>query len=690
MTLPLNRGLLVFAALVVAFLTSASARAAGVAQAVPYPFLPVAVAQSESGVRVSVWGREIVFGHGPLPHQIRSQGVDLFAHPPVFLLVAQGADAPIAWSPVEVRSQSPRAVTLACVGLATNLRLRAITTIEYDGMIRTTLQVSARSAAEISLFGYELALHAAVASYFTQHVAYDYRQLRIDLRQLAASAGRVGPAEARYAFAPSFSLSNRHVGIEWWAERDSGLAPKPIRVIPMGRTVRWAFEPITSRMALAAGETWAHEFALFPLPLRPPPSDWRRIRFTGPGEAKMIGTRAGIRNVWIAFPLQFSARWHGLPVSLGDPRQARLRADLERDGVGYIPYGKLAAVPSFHPVAMARAEEWAASSERWTGPPGEEAEHMQKQGWKRGQPYGYGPCLGNDGYLDWLLKENLEAFEAERPAGLYFDFGSILSPCVRGDGERSRMLPRWNYFAVRSFYQRLYERVKRENPDALITIHSNGQPKALAGFVDFVFVGEALNVKFRGGRSFAEMRARPEIYVPDYYALPLGFLDALIYPQSGGITALLPEVHHARDPREPGRLKPFTRSLLSLALANDYPLWWVNADLETLVSVAKALDRFPGTTTARFVHWRDRAPDPGPCRLRVSSHVGVSKSLLIVSNPDDVNCTRGVRLAEGRRAPVSIRDLESLRSIEIASGRMRISVPAHDFRLIEATFPTPP
>ena len=681
-----HRSLRLLLAMTVAILNSAAPLSAEPTRSVPFPFSPVSVEKTGAKTTVSVWGRELVFERGPLPRQIRSQGIGLFAEPPVFRASERNSSSPVEWGPVEVVNRSDTSVTLRSGGATPKLNFVAVTTIEYDGMIRTLVRVSAPSAVEVTRFSYELSLPETVATHFTQHVAYDYRTLRVDLRKLVESAGRVRDGDTSYSFAPSFSLSNDRVGIEWWAESGSGLAPKPIRVTSAGSTVRWAFEPIARRIPLEPGTWWEHEFALFPLPLRPLANSWRQVRFTGPAEAKRIGTRAGTRHVWIAFPLQFSARWHGLPASLRDEKQRRLRTDLSGSGVGYIPYGKLAAAPSLHPVAMARAADWAASSERWTGPPAEEAEHMRKHGWQIGQAYGYAPCLGDDGYLDWILKQNLEAFDAERPAGLYFDFGSILAPCVRGANGSSPSMPKWNYFSVRRFFRSLYEQVKLRDPDALITVHSNGQPKALAGFVDFVFVGEALNVHFRGGRSFAEMRSRPEIYHPDYYSLPPGFLDALIFPQSGGITALLPEIHHARDPRDPERLKPFTRSLLSLALSNDYPLWWVNADFETRVSVAKALDRFHGLAGARVVHWRDRAPDPVSCQLRVTSYIARSETMLVVSNPDRAPCVGALRVAEDRRTVASVRDLESMRPLEVAAGLVKMSVPPRDFRLLKVAF----
>ena len=111
----------------------------------------------------------------------------------------------------------------------------------------------------------------------------------------------------------------------------------------------------------------------------------------------------------------------------------------------------------------------------------------------------------------------------------------------------------WEYRNVRAFYKRLYEGVARLRPEALIVIHTHGVPKALGAFVDFHMFGEALNAVFANGVPRKRYLANPELYRPDYLALPEGFLEAHFHPRVGGVPSLLPQVRWAIDPARPGR-----------------------------------------------------------------------------------------------------------------------------------------
>jgi hypothetical protein len=121
-----------------------------------------------------------------------------------------------------------------------------------------------------------------------------------------------------------------------------------------------------------------------------------------------------------------------------------------------------------------------------------------------------------------------------------------------------------------------------------------------------------------------------------------------------------------------------------LALANDYPLWWVNADLETEIGVARALDRFGTLSEATVVRSWERPADSTPCRLHVTSFRKGPKELFAVSNLENALCTRKLRIANPPAA-ASARDLESLATISVSAGEVGVSVPGRDFKLIEAT-----
>jgi hypothetical protein len=161
-----------------------------------------------------------------------------------------------------------------------------------------------------------------------------------------------------------------------------------------------------------------------------------------------------------------------------------------------------------------------------------------------------------------------------------------------------------------------------------------------------VFVGEALNVRFRQGHSFGEIAKNRTLYDPDYFGLPEGFLDALMQPRGGGITSLLPQVGHAKDPNEPERSKRLSRALFAITLVNDFHVWLTNTDVGTRVDVVAALDRF-GPLDRAVVHpwWERKAVLAAPSGLKTTAYVVDERILLVVANWGDEQVTGEIQLS---------------------------------------------
>jgi len=658
---------------------------------VPRPFEPVRVSDAGAGeaLVVSVWGRRYDFESGPLPSRIETQGEDLWLLPPRFELAGSASPVAVSWEPTQLVERAPDRALLSSRGSAGPFALSAQTTVEFDGMIRVDLEVASEAPATLGAFSYTLTVPERVARYYTRHLEYDYAQMRARKAEILAAAGAFPKRRTTLPFVPSLSVGNREIGLEWWSETNVGWAPggDPIVLEREGGGARLRVAPIAHDVGVSSERPWSHTFALFPMPLRPPPAASRSVRFGSPQLARTSKHDVGNRYVWIAFPGKFEAKWHGLPASENDREQARLRARLTREGISYIPYGKLTAVPSLHPHALQNSEAWAATDRPFTHPPGGERRFLETKGWKKGTPFGFAACAEAPGYLDWMLEENLAAFRAEKLDGLYFDIGGILEPCRRqpyvSDPRREQ---RWSYFAVRDFYKRLYTTMHAERPDALLTIHTAGQPRALAGFVDFMFVGEALNFIFRDGRPFRVLAKSPDLYDPDYFALPPAFLEALLWPRVGGVTSLLPQVRRGALPRDPQRLSRRTRELLALTLVDDMHVFASNMDAGTSVPVYRALDRFGNLDEARFVPWwGESRPVRHDAPLHVSAYVKGDEALLVVANWEDraVEATLEVDAnALGLGRVVRARDLErSGGTLRLEKGRFHTIVRSRDFRL---------
>ncbi|MHA7838406.1 MAG: hypothetical protein ACX98W_13205 [bacterium] len=603
-----------------------------------------------------------------------------------------------------ITRRQPDRVELTWTGRAGSLAVTARTTIEYDGMVRIELQSSEDSDVSIDRFAYVFELSSPLFEWFNHHVPYDYAALNVDKKALLESAGPIASGESRFEFSPTLFLGGREVGIEWWWESNVQWTRQPgdtpLRIRRGNSITSLMIEPISERRKIDPAHPFTHEFALFPTPLRPAPERWRSTRFISYQAARQFRSDLDLRFYWIAFPKHFSALYHGLPNSRRDKDQIDLREKLASLRVGYIPYAKLTAVPSAHPRALARTKDWAANDQLFMVPPPNERRIIQRTtDWKPGQSFGYAVCAESTEYLDWIRTESVRAYREERLDGLYYDFGSISRMCERasdapGDSptEAGRTKPEfWHYFNLREFYKDLDREMAQIDPDGILTIHTHGQPRALSAWADFTFIGEALNVEFRKGRRFPEIANRPDLYTPDYLALPEGWMDALTFPRVGGITSWLPQLGYAKDDENPERLERYQRAFFAWLLVNDAHAWLGNGDFPAMVEIMRAIDRFGSLDAATVLPWwRNQQLIQHDSRLKVTAYVRDRDNLLLViSNLGSKMITSHLQLATGlvgNRHSLSVSDLEKPRNRKMGIAEERafqVSVPARNFRLIQ-------
>jgi len=659
---------------------------------VPPPFTSVEAHTREDGVVVRVWGREYTFEGGPLPTSIRSQGRALLAGPPRF----RTGDEEVRWELPQVVLEGPEAVRLRSRGRLDAPgapEIRADTLVEYDGMIRVMLALEAvRQPATLPAFAYELELPRDAARFVNRHLEYDYKNRNVAKDTLLEAAGHLPDGTRRLPFVPSLFLGGRRIGLEWWSETNATFkgphAREPIVIDAGPETVTLRVEPLSAPHRLEAGETWFHELAIFPAPMRPPPEDWRSVRLVSQGLGMpRFATDIGTRFVWISMSPQFPPRWHGLPHSRDDPKQRQLRRRLAQRGIDFIPYGKLTVAPNLHPRVMESFEEWSAGGQWWrkANAPERVVFEANDEDWKPGAPYTYPVCMGRSDYVDWMLDQNVAALEQDDLDGLYFDHGAITRMCRRSpvlEGHKDREV--WEYCEVRRCYKRLYERAKRVDPEALVVIHTHGTPRALGAFVDFHLIGESLNRTFSRG-SHRAARNDPSVYEPDYLALR-DWLDAQFFPPIGGVTALLPQIKWAVDPKQPERGRRFQRALHAWALAQDVPVMFAVSDFETAEAVLRAVDRFGGMSEVRVLPWwEDDSPVSVSPPARATVYLEPGRALVVVANWEDRAIQTEIRLdaaaLELGGAPKA-RDLERQAPLPVADGRIRLRIPPRDFRLV--------
>ena len=259
----------------------------------------------------------------------------------------------------------------------------------------------------------------------------------------------------------------------------------------------------------------------------------------------------------------------------------------------------------------------------------------------------------------------------------------VKSPLLKGRPGRQV----WEYLNVRRFYRRLVEAMKAENPDALLVIHTHGQPRALAAWADFVAIGEGWNVLFRGGRRFREIAKDPSLYDPDYFQLSEEYLEAQLLPPLGGVTLVLPQVKHAMDPERPQRAQRLQRAFFARILPFGVPVWMANSEPTQLASIFEAIDRFGPLSEARLLPFWEDGGVVGEGSLRTTVFAVSGRALVVVANWGDEAVQEtlsfdrsSLLLSDG----FGVRDAETRRRIPVSEGgQFRVRVPARDLRLLE-------
>jgi hypothetical protein len=663
------------------------------AAVVPAPFAPLTVQEDSGAVHIGLWARSYRFDAGPLPSEIRAQGGRLLMDRPRLSAAIGAGLQEIVWTPPVVLSATPEAVRLRSVGSLPGLRAFAETLVEYDGMVDVRLTFTATRDLQLRQVAYQLDLTRRAAQFYAHHLPYENSIDNVVKDALVSSAGAV-PERLAFDFVPTLALGNRRAGIEWWSETNAHWSPRDgvpsMEVLRDDGGVHLHVKPIQTPIALAQGETWSDDFTLFVFPARPPRERWRSVRFLPYSSAWRLDPNVGSRFVYMATQSGFHARYDGLPGSIDDTFQRTLRSELQRVGVGYMPYGMLMISPLMHPRTLGNFELWSAGLRWWKILEGAENPVLERNhpALEVGDVYTYPACAGRSDYFDWVLAENLQAVRAERVDALYFDQGLITRMCARSPklaGTTGREV--WEYRNVRRFYKRLYETLAAEAPNTLVVLHSHATPKAVSAFADFHVSGEALNGVFGNGYPPSVYSTTPSVYTPDYFSLPPSYLDAQLFPPVGAVSSLIPQVKWSIDPAKPARSRRYQRTLHAVTLSNDLhaPIW--ASDTDAAIEVHQALDRFGdlgGATVSRW--WTNRMNIQRPEGLRATAWLRDGRGLLVLANPTAATVSGRVML-ELERLGLSLarryRDLERPDSTgaSLVNRGFDVSVPSHDLRI---------
>ncbi len=180
----------------------------GVSHTVPAPWTALVV----DDTAVKPWGRTYRFEQSVLPTEVLTRDASVLAGP--IRLVARVAGKTVDWqaAAVDYRERRADVVVLAGRSAAAGLVLRGTTTIEFDGMIRTDLELLPdRGPVEVESLQLEVPLRAQHARYL-YHFPGKWGSV--------ANSGFLPPAGWRHPFKPMLWLGDEDRGLAWFCESD--------------------------------------------------------------------------------------------------------------------------------------------------------------------------------------------------------------------------------------------------------------------------------------------------------------------------------------------------------------------------------------------------------------------------------------------------------------------------------------
>lgn len=633
-------------------------------------FMPCRAVRREGGWQVETWGRSHRFGASPLLDGIESADAPLLAGPIRFACAADGS--PVAWNgrPPELKSASPAGVRLSHSLEGGPLRLVLSTHLEYDGFLRVDWSVQAARAAALDSLAIEIPVRAEHAGLF---YAWPSR------RSLFLSPAHSGlrPEEWASGFKPLLWIGSEERGLCWVADSDEGWLPaaseRAVEVRRDGEVVTLRLNVVGERVRLRRGERRAYTFGLQATPVRPQPEtcwdtrvvrqppyaheyEWPERKIGGkPALAHYAG--AGVRglNVW---------RWwdafsYTLPLGHEKEFPGLVRA-CHAQGLKVVPYtiGFLLSEKApehrfFHKEML---------SEPIRPYPVDTLPGLEKQ-------MTWYTCRKGP-YQDFAMASIDRCMAEYGIDGVYLDGTTSIPLCanrshgcgyVRPDGS---IAPTYAVFATREFMKRLYTVVKSHKPDGIVDAHVS----ACMNVPAFAFTTGCW-----GGEDLSQ---------PD----PKGFLTDVL-PLDRFRTEFMGHNVGAAADFLYYRLGKY-RACTGLALLHDVPVRSEKeSDLALLSSLWRAREAF-GCKDAEFVGYWKSAPlvtvSPEGCRASLWRHPR-SGVLAVIANitrePTEVTAHFSLD-ALGLQGRINARDALTGASLPIDAGRLSLSLPSQDWRLV--------
>ena len=632
---------------------------AGITDAVPPPFTPVEVGERAGAPAVSVWGRTYEFAATPFAAGIESAGEQMLAAP--MRPAGRTSDGELTWTgaPPRVAEQKPSRCRLTQALESRTLALDLETTVEYDGLMKTSWQLRATQATRLEALSLEIPLKP-------QHARYLYVWPKV-------RSGELGE-DWSGDFRPIIWLGDEERGLQWLCDSDEHWRledpDRAVEVIRAEGEVTLRLNLVDHATDLRAGDTLEYTFGLIATPLKPIEQDawdWRIVRNPWYGweldlsEKDVEGKPALEHYRDVGARVMMIWRWwdaFAYPLPIGKEAEfRRLVAQCHAHDLQVLPYvggfllSDLAPEAAFFKEEMrvVPAEPYALVM------PGLEFQHATvvcQAGW----------------WQDFIVDGIARLIDEYDVDGVYLDTTTrplLCSNEVHGCGYRKpdgTLAGTYPVFAVRDILRRIYQVVRQRKPDGIVDLHvwDCMNAPALAHATTY-WNGEQL----RRGEPFKPDALPLDRFRTEFMGHNWGVPADVLYYKIGGY-----------------------QETCALAVLHDVPVRAENlANLDTQAALWDLRERF-GVREARWLpYWRNEAAvtvSPEDCYVSLHVHPE-NRVLAYVSNlgreaADVVVEFNAPEL--GLTAPLAAHDALTEEPLAVEGRLLRLSLPSQGWRAL--------
>ena len=306
------------------------------------PFDPV----KTDGQTVTVWGRRYQLGQSGLIEQVKIIGEDYLSHGITPKLIINGK--PVQWiaRKAEIISSGRGRVQYRSVLEAAELTWSALTTVEYDGMVRIDLKLIPKKAITLDHFSYEAQLSRENAKFvhFIGAPEVINHSIMIPSESFSFKLPENDGIHVAESFKSLLWLGNHEKGLLWFAPSMQNWWPHdPARtdglmVSSKGGVVALTVSPVVKPMPL--NHPVNYTFGFFATPVRPMTPGWRgwvlTTRLASYGSEMAHGYKGNCRLFWPDEYRTISEYWRFTTEKLA--KFQKLSREIRSEGAEVLPY----------------------------------------------------------------------------------------------------------------------------------------------------------------------------------------------------------------------------------------------------------------------------------------------------------------------------------------------------------------